>query len=146
MKMRKGREFYGKNYEEAIQLYKAGISVNEIAKKFNISYSAVYHWVKGIRKPASGNVNLFINYLKSYGPTPAIDIKDKFPKHNELFLITSRRGLPVKRMMMQKKFGEYSVWYYLIGQESELQKRTDMLMEKIKEIKQKLNTALGEFK
>ncbi len=142
MKLRKGREFYGKNYEESLRLHKEGMPVGEIAKRLNISYSAAYHWVKGLRKIEAGNVNMFIKYLETNGPTPVIDISNKFPKHNELFLIANRRGLPVKRFMMQKRFADYSVWYYLAGQDAELHKRTDMLLEKIKEIKEKLGAAL----
>jgi DNA-binding CsgD family transcriptional regulator len=140
-KLRRGREYYGKNYEEALRLHQQGLSVSEIAKKLNISYSAVYHWVKGIRKPEAGNVNMFISYLEKNGPAPVVDVKNKFPKHNELFLIAVRRGLPVKRLMLQKKLSDYSVWYYLAGQESELEKRTDLLMEKIKEVKERLGSA-----
>lgn len=142
MKLRKGREFYGKNYEEALRLHGQGLSVNEIAKRLDISYSAAYHWIKGLRKPEAGNVNEFENYLKRNGPVPVAQLKDKFPKHNELFLIASRRGLPVKRLMLQKKFSEYSIWYYLAGQEADLEKRTSMLMDKINEIKEKLGSAL----
>lgn len=140
MKLRRGREFYSRNYGAAMKMHKEGLTANEIAKKLGISYSAAYHWVKGIRKIESGNVNLFVSYLEKNGPSPAIDVKDKFPKHNELFLIATRRGLRVKRLMMQKRLGDYSVWYYIDGQENELQKRTDMLMEKIKEVKQRLNS------
>ena len=142
MKLRKGREFYGKNYEEAMKLHEQGLSVSEIAKKLNVSYSAAYHWVKGLRKPESGNVNTFAAYLEKSGPMPVAELKNVFPKHNELFLIASRRGLPVKRLMLQKKLSEYSIWYYLAGQEAELEKRTSMLMDKIKEIKEKLGSAL----
>ena len=79
--------------------------------------------------------------MKNSGPSPAVDVKKNFPKHNELFLIASRRGLPVKRLLMQKKLAEYSIWYYLNGQEDELQKRTDMLIDKIKEVKERLNAS-----
>jgi hypothetical protein len=140
--MRRGREYYGKNYEEAMRLHQQGSSINDIAKKLNVSYSAAYHWVKGIRKPESGNVNAFADCLRSRGPTPVVDLAEKFPKHNELFLIASRRGLPVKRLMLQKKLGDYSVWYYIAGQEADLENRTNALMVKIREIKERLGEAL----
>ena len=70
---------------------------------------------------------------------PVVDIKNAFPKHNELFLISTRRALPVKRFMMKKKYGEYSTWYYIDGQKNQLDERINTLMEKIKEVKEKLS-------
>ena len=80
--MRKGREFYSKNYDGAIDLYNKGLSVREIADKLKISYSCAYHWTKGLRRPEKGNLLEFEKFLKENGPTPVIDIKEKFPKHN----------------------------------------------------------------
>ncbi len=140
--IRRGREYYSKNYSEAVRLYNDGLTVVEIADKLKISYSAVYHWVKGLRKPEAGNVNAFADYLRKHGPAAVVDIKERFAKHNELFLIAARRGLPVKRFMLKKKFGEYSTWYYVEGQEHELEKRTNELMQKIKALSEKLSSAL----
>lgn len=142
MTIRRGREFYSKHYDEAMRLYNEGLSTRQIADKLNISYSAVYHWVKGLRKPEPGNVASFIEHLKKYGPAAVIDIKEKFPKHNELFLIAVRRNVPVKRYMLRKKYGEYATWYYVAGQEKELESRLKELMEKVKGIKEKLGSVL----
>ena len=75
---------------------------------------------------------------------PAVEVKEKFPKHNELFLIASRRGLPVRRHMLRKRYGEYSVWYHLAGQEKELDSRINMLMDKVKEVKEKISSVIKE--
>ncbi len=136
--MRRGREFYGKQYQEALKLYKEGKTVPEIAKGLGISYSAAYHWLKGLRKPDVGIVNTFEKFLIENGPQPAEEIKDRFPKHNEIFLIASRRGLPVKRLIISKKLKGYSVWYFIEGQEEQLEKRVSEMLGKIKEIKDKL--------
>lgn len=140
--MRRGREFYSKNYGEVMSLHDKGLSPKEIADKLGISYSAVYHWTRGLRKPEQGNVAAFTEYLKKHGPTAVVDIKSTFPKHNELFLICCKRDIAVKRHMLRKKFGEYSTWYYLTGQESLLESRLTELMEKIKQVQQKLGSAL----
>jgi len=142
MNLRRGREFYSKYYDEAIKLYEEGLSTRQIADKLNISYSAVYHWVKGLRKPEKGNVTAFVAHLEKHGPTAVVDIKKRFPKHNELFLIAVRRDLPVKRYMLKKKYREYATWYYLPGQEQELENRLKELMEKVKDLKEKLSSAL----
>jgi transcriptional regulator with XRE-family HTH domain len=142
MAIRRGREFYSKYYSQAIALYNEGLPVREIADRLGISYSAVYHWVKGLRKPDAGNVSSFVGYLEKHGPSPVIDIKERFPKHNEIFLISVRRNLPVKRHMLVKKYGDYATWYYLAGQEKELESRLNELMTKIKDIREKLSSAL----
>lgn len=141
---RRGRETYSKSYEDAMRLHSEGTPITEIAKKLGVSYSAAYHWVRGLRKPEKGNINELVSALEKSGPTAAIDMKEKFPKHNELFLIAARRGLPVRRFMLKKRYGEYSVWYYLAGQEKELDLRVDALLEKVKEIKEKISTAIRD--
>ena len=141
--MRRGKEFYGKQYEEAVKLYKEGKSIPEISKELRLSYSAVYQWLKGLRKPDIGNVNAFGKFLVENGPQPAEEIKDNFPKHNELFLIASRRGLRVKRLIINKKFKGYSMWYFIEGQEEELEKRVHEMLGKVKEVKDKLRDLLG---
>ncbi|MEM7819813.1 MAG: helix-turn-helix domain-containing protein [Candidatus Aenigmatarchaeota archaeon] len=140
--MRRGREFYSKNYEKVLELYNQGKSIKEISNQLNISYSCVYHWIKGLRKPDIGNINLFIDFIKNNGPIPIMNIKEKFPKHNELFLTASRRGLPIKRFMLGRKFGEYSTWYLLEGQEELLKDRIEELFLKIREFKERLKEAL----
>ena len=141
--MRKGREFYSETYEKALKLHKDGKSVKEVAEQLNISYSAAYHWIKGIRKPDTGNINEFVSFLKGNGPKPVLEMQEKFPKHNELFLTASRRGLPVKRLVLGRKFREYSTWYLLDGQEQLLEQRIEELFGKIKDFREKLKEALN---
>ena len=142
--MRKGREFYSKNYEKVIELHKKGLSIKEISEQLNISYSAAYHWIKGLRKPEGGNLNSFIDFLRQNGPTPSGKLQDKFPKHNEIFLTASRRGMPLKRLYLGRKFNEYSTWYLLDGQEELLKKRVQGLFSKINEFKDQLKEALDK--
>ena len=133
--MRRGREFYSGQYEKAIELHSNGISVKDIARELGVSYSTAYHWIKGIRKPDKGNVRDFVSHIEKSGPLPAVKIKDKFPKHNELFLIAEKRGIAIKRHIMSRGFGEYRTWYYLPGQEELLKKRLDELFTLIKRVK-----------
>ncbi len=144
MIQRRGREFYSKNYDEAIDLYNMGLSIKEIAEKLKISYSCVYHWTKGLRKPEKGNLLEFEKFLKENGPTPVIDIKEEFPKHNELFLTASRRGMPIKRYVLSRKFGEFSTFYFISSQEEELKKRGKELLDKYKELSEKIAKALHQ--
>jgi DNA-binding CsgD family transcriptional regulator len=142
MPLRKGRETYGKKYEEAIAMHRQGRSPREISDTLGVSYSAAYHWVKGLRKPELGNVNEFIEYLRESGPAPVLEIEKKFPKHNELFLMANKRGLMVKRHVLKRKFAKYSVWYYLEGQETILEKRLEELFSKVRNARDKLRDAL----
>ncbi len=137
--MRRGREFYSEKYDKAVEMHRNGRTVKDIAKELGISYSAAYHWVKGIRQPDKGNVLQFHAYLQQNGPTPVIKVKEKFPKHNELFLISKSRGINIKRHVMNRRFGEYRTWYYLPGQEELLKQRLDELFLAIKRIKGKFN-------
>lgn len=143
--MRRGREFYSKNYEKVMELHGKGVALKEIAEKTGLSYSAVYHWVKGLRKPETGNLNDLESFLRENGPQAAIEIKEKFPKHNELFLTAARRAMPIKRFVMERKFGEYGVWYFLDGQEENLKTRVAELLEKYKEAKDNIARILGEI-
>ena len=142
MVMRRGRQLYSKKYEEAVKLHGEGKSVNEIANQLDVSYSAAYHWVKGLRKPESGNLNEFEEYLKQKGPMPAVEIEKKFQKHNELFLMSSRRGMNIKRKTLPRKYAKYSTWYYVEGQEKMLDSRIEELFSKIKEAREKLRDSL----
>lgn len=143
--MRQGREIYSDKYEKALELYKQDKSVNEIAKELNVSYSAAYHWVKGLRKPEAGNVNEFVEFLRNNGPVAVFDIQERFPKHNELFLTASRRGLPLKRIVLGRKYKEYSTWYLLDGQETAAKQKIEQLFSKIKEFKNELREILTNF-
>ena len=142
MQLRRGREFYGKKYNEAIELHNNGMDINGIAKHLGISYSAAYHWVKGLRKPEIGNVNEFAEFLKSHGPSASVHVMQKFPKHNELFLMASRRGISVKRVYLGKKYKELGTWYYLDGQEKDLEDRVKSLQKKIEELKDTLKRSM----
>lgn len=143
--MRRGREFYSKNYEKVVELHKKGAGVKEIAENTGLSYSAVYHWVRGIRKPEAGNLNGFESFLRQNGPSAAIEIREKFPKHNELFLTATRRSMPLKRFVMKRKFGEYGTWYFLDGQENELKQRVAELLERYKEVKDNIAKMLEDI-
>ena len=140
--MRRGRQLYGKKYEEALKLHSDGKSINEIAAALGVSYSAAYHWIKGLRKPESGNLNEFEKYLRESGPMPAIEIEKKFPKHNELFLMSNKRGMVIRRKILGRRFGGYAVWYYIDGQETRLDERTNELFAKVEETRKKLRDAM----
>lgn len=135
MPLRRGRELYSKKYEEAIKLHQQGKSINEIASALDISYSAAYHWIKGLRKPDEGNLNAFENYLKTKGPMPVIEVEKNFPKHNELFLMANKRGMNIRRTVLKRKYAKYSIWYFLDGQEDQLKERLEDLYAKIKDIR-----------
>jgi hypothetical protein len=137
MQLRKGREFYNQHYSRVIELYNSGLSASQIAKQLGISYSCVYHWTRGLRKPASGALVKFQTFLEK-GPSPVMEIKKHFPKHNELFLTARRRGLPVKRKILPRKFGQYALWYYIEAQENELKKQLAELVKKYKEVREKV--------
>lgn len=140
MLLRRGREFYGKKYDEAIALYSEGKDIKGIAKQLGVSYSAAYHWVKGLRKPELGNANEFIAFLKLHGPAAAVHVMHRFPKHNELFLIAARRSLPIKRAYLGKEYKELSTWYFLPGQEQVLDARIKELQQKINNLKNTLKS------
>ncbi len=140
--LRKGRQIYSAKYEEALKLHKEGKSVKEIAAELQVSYSAAYHWVKGLRKPEKGNVNEFYEYIKTDGPLPAAKVGERFKKHNELFLMANKRGLQIKRHVLQRKYGPYATWYYVDGQEQLLEERLEQLSQTIKKVKETLSSRL----
>ena len=142
MPMRRGRQLYGKKYEEALKIHTQGKTVNEIASELDISYSAAYHWIKGLRKPEAGNLNEFENFLKEKGPMPVIEVEKKFPKHNELFLMANKRGMIVKRKTLKRRYGKYAIWYFLDGQEDQLNERTKELFAKVDDTRKKLRDAM----
>lgn len=135
MVMRRGRQLYSRKYEEAMKLHGDGKSVNEIAAQLGISYSAAYHWIKGLRKPEEGNLNVFEKHLQENGPLPAIEIAKTFPKHNELFLMSNKRSMKIKRRVLKRRYGDYATWYYLEGQEALLEERLAELFAKIEKVK-----------
>ncbi len=126
--MRKGKEFYDAKYKMAMSLAESGLSVKEIAKQLDISDSCAYMWSKG-RKPKDGRVTEFISLLEK-GPKHEAELPFVKGKHNEVFLLATNRGLPVKRIIM-KGFG---TWYFLDGQEEQLKMRMNGVIKKIKEI------------
>ncbi len=143
MNMRRGREFYSKNYSKAMEMHNNGVDISVIAKQLNISYSAVYHWVRGIRKPDEGNINAFESFLKQNGPSAAAEIESDFPKHNEIFHTAVSRGSQLKRHALERKFGGYATWYFLPGQEEALKARIRELFGKYKELRGKLAEVLS---
>ncbi len=144
--MRRGKQFYSQHYQKAMELYKAGKSVKDIAQELKISYSCVYHWVHALRsKPAAGALNDFVSFLESNGPVPVIDIKKTFAKHNEFFLRASGRSMPVRRRILQRKLGDYAIWYYLAGQEEILKQRIAEFMEKYNATRKRLAEKLEKI-
>ncbi len=143
MQLRRGREFYGNKYEEAVLLHGKGMGIRDIAKQLGVSYSTAYHWVKGLRKPEPGNVNEFVKFLGLNGPSAAVHVMRRFPKHNELFLMASRRGVPVKRAYLGKKYKELATWYYLVGQEKQLEERVCAVKQKVEALKARLRAGSG---
>jgi len=131
MQFRIGREKYLEKYQRAIALSEAGKGIAEIAKELGVSYSSVYHWVKGLRKPEAGNLREFEEFLRKNGPMPVIDVKEKFAKHNELFHVAQKRGLAIRRHVLShpRAFGDLATWYYLAGQEDELKGKIKVLLE-----------------
>jgi|SRR3989338_2894048 len=140
--IRKGKEIYSLKYDDAVNLYGSGMGIGDIARKLGLSYSCTYHWVKGLRKPVSGNPSDFAKFIDKNGPVSVLDIKEKFPKHNELFHICSRRAMRVKRAFMGRKYLEYSTWYYMEGQENLLSERVNMVISKVDDMKKSLKSAL----
>jgi len=140
--MRRGRTHYKASYEKALELHAQGKSVTEIATELKISYSCAYHWVRGLRKPEKSAVLDFVAFLREHGPTAVADIQKTFKKHNEFFLVAHRRSFPVRRYVLQRKFGDYATWYYLDGQESLLHERVAAFVEKYNETRKKLAQAL----
>lgn len=139
--MRQGKETYPEKYRLAIEMENAGKKPKEIAEKLGISYSCAYHWAKGLRKPSDGNVSEFISYLDKMGPMPVAEVKEKFKKHNELFLISSRRNSALRRHFIGRKYAEYGTWYLLKGQEKMLDERIAELLSVLSKAKEKLAKA-----
>ena len=143
--MRGNKEIYSTLYPKVMEAYKNGEGIDSIVKKFNLSYSCVYHWIKGLRKPKNSRLNEFFNEIKNKGPKPVKDIEEFFPKHNELFLTASKRGFPVKRLEINKRFGKYSTWYFIPGQEKKLNSEIKYLFNKYKEVLEKINESLKDI-
>lgn len=135
--MRQGKELYTKKYDEAMGLFKKGMHPREIAEKLGISFSAVYSWTRKGKKPSSGIYEEFRNFLEENGPQPVLEIKKKFPKHSETYLTAKDRGIQIKRMKLSRLMADYSIWYYLPGQEEELKKRVDEVITRRKELQER---------
>ncbi|MBI2172964.1 MAG: helix-turn-helix domain-containing protein [Candidatus Aenigmarchaeota archaeon] len=140
--IRKGKEHYSSRYESAMALHGEGMAVGDIARKLGVSYSCAYHWIRGLRKPGEGNPSAFMKFLEENGPAPVLEMKKRFPKHNELFLICSRRGLGVKRARLERKYLEYSTWYCMEGQESLMKKRVEEMISKVEGFRKSLKEAM----
>ena len=137
--LRKGKDFYSNNYEKVLELQKQGKTIKEISKELDLSYSAIYNWIKG-KKPEKGSINKFIEFLQKNGPMPVIVIKELFPSYDDLYQSARKRGFNVNRYVTSSKkiLGKSSVWYYLDGQEAELKKRVLDMIKKYKELREKL--------
>ena len=135
--MRKRKDFYFQKYEKAVELHKAGKSFQGIAKELDISYSAVYSWIKGARKPEKDVLNNFVDFLRKNGPMPAILAKELFPSHDDLFHMAMKRGSGLNRHLVAGKhiLKESGVWYYLDGQEDELKKRIIEMLKKYNKLR-----------
>lgn len=142
MPLRGGREQYAAKYEEALRLHAAGKSIRTIAAELGVSYSAAYHWIKGLRAPAPGQINEFIAMLRAEGPQSGLALAKRFPKHNELFLMASRRGLPVRRVWLGKVYKDLATWYYMEGQEAALETKVAGLFASVAEARQRLKEIL----
>ena len=141
--LRKGKELYAELYPKAIEMNKNGVPIKDIAKQLGVSYSAVYAWLKQGRVPEEPEAVKMKNYLEKHGPTAAADIAVAFPKHNDFFHLAARRGIKIKRAVLEPRLKDYRTWYYLEGQESELEKRIAVLRKKYKEMKEKVLKSLG---
>lgn len=141
--MRKGKEFYNKVYNLAIQMHKKGLGEKEISEKLKISYSTVYAWLVKDRKPEKGALIKFRNLLEKNGPTSAGELKEKIPKHNDFYHISGKRGFGIKRIHIKGlRLGQYAYWYYLDGQEKLLKKRVDELIKKYREVRKKFTETI----
>ena len=141
--VRRGKETYTELYPKALELSKKNMSIKQIAAELGVSYSAVYAWLRTGRKPAPPTLVKFKKYLEKNGPTAAIDIKHVIPKHNDFYHIAQKRGKGIKRVMLDKRYVEYRVWYYLEGQETLLEQRLQELRKKYAKVKEKMLKALG---
>ncbi|MEM7826892.1 MAG: helix-turn-helix transcriptional regulator [Candidatus Aenigmatarchaeota archaeon] len=144
--MRRGKEFYVKNYKKVMELHESGLSAKEISKRLGISYSAVYNWITQRRKPSKDKLTELLMFLNENGPTPLIELRKTFPKHSELFLTAEQRGLEIRRYKLPKIFGEYSMWYFLNGQEDELKERINKIIKRREELKKEFIRALNNYK
>ncbi|MBI4894878.1 MAG: helix-turn-helix domain-containing protein [Candidatus Aenigmarchaeota archaeon] len=135
--IRKGKDFYHNQYDKAMQMYRDGISIKDIANSLGISYSSVYSWTKG-KIPEEGKLNEFIAFLEKTGPSPVIVIREMFSSHDDLYQNSLKRGFNVKRYKTSlQKIGSAATWYYLEGQEDELKKRVLDMVKRYKELREK---------
>ncbi len=146
--MRKTKEFYTEKVELAKKLFEDGMSIRDVAKELGVSYSAAYHWIKGLRTPKASRLEEFRNFIKVRGPVPICDVKNKFPKHNDLYNLSSTRGIKINRLVIEKNFRggmDYGTWYFLPGQEDELAKRVEKLLKNYKLAKETILKILEEI-
>ena len=141
--MRQGKEVYAGKYAQAAEMSARGMTPMQISEALGISYSCAYHWAMGLRKPSAGSLNEFISCLKASGPLPAAEISARFGKHNDLFLTASRRGFGIRRRVLGRKYAGYGTWYFLEGQEQELDSRIGELMRAVKSAKNRIRSAMN---
>ena len=137
--MRQGKELYTKKYQEAMEMHKKGMNTKEIAGKLGISFSAVYSWTRKGRTPETGVYEQFFNFLRESGPQPLLEVRKYFPKHSEIFLGARERGFSILRKRISRAMGEYSIWYYLPGQESVVQEMISNVIKKRQELAERIS-------
>lgn len=136
--LRKGKHFYVETYKKALELYHNGYSIKEISNILGISYSTCHAWISKKRTPKKDIVTKFYEFLKLHGPSPIMEIKKEFSKHSDIYLLAIERGFKINRYKLPRIFKEYSIWYYLEGQEKELLNRINDIINKRNELKEKL--------
>ncbi|GEM_PF-1213945 len=142
--IRKGKSSYIEKYEEAKKLAEKNYSIKEIANILGVSYSAVYQWIKKSKEPKKDKITLFYEFLSKNGPSPLAIIRNNFPKHSELYNSAISRGFKIKRYKLPRIFKEYSIWYYLEGQENSLKERIKIIIDKREEMKNKIAEEIFE--
>jgi predicted transcriptional regulator len=136
--IRKGKNSYIEKYEKAKELAEKNYSIKEIANILGISYSAAYQWIKKKKEPKKDKITLFYDFLSKNGPSPLAIIKKDFPKHSEIYNSAISRGFKIKRYKLPRIFKEYSIWYYLEGQENSLKERIKIIINKREEMKNEI--------
>ena len=136
--LRRGKDFYTDKYDAVMKLVENGVPLQQIAQQTSLSYSCVYHWAKKLRKPGTERLTVFFDILKEKGPKNVAELKDEFPKHNEIFLTCKRRGFPIKRFVTKTKLGDHGTWYYVDGHEQKLEEAITTMMKALKTLKETL--------
>ena len=140
--MMKGNlESYRDKYEEFISLMEEGKSLSEISRILGVGKSTLHYWkTRGKRETALEKLEKF---LREKGPSPLYIVKEKFPKHSELYTKSRARGSKIRKYDSGMK-PPLRHWYYLEGQEKELGKRVSEIRKKIEKAKQAIKERLSK--